>query len=186
MKRASVKETAESNAVDVLLIEMIREGNELAWKSLLDRHWSRVFAVALRIVGHHECAEDVRQDVFLQLIRRRELFNGVHGNVGGWLAASARNRSIDLLRQRRHMDSTHDRDYPSLEDFERVSEHKLMMAQLTPLMRELPERQQKLLHMSFFLGFSHSEIAKRTQYPLGTVKTIIRSALDQLRNRVAA
>lgn len=105
-----MEEFLEGDAPDVLLIEMIQQGSELAWRSLLDRHWSKVFAVALRVVRHIECAEDVRQDVFLQLIRRPELFDGVHGNVGGGLAASARNRSIDLLRQRRNMDSTHGRE----------------------------------------------------------------------------
>ena len=180
------KETIEQETSDAVLIARMQQGNERAWALLLKRYSGRVFGSAYRILGDRACAEDVKQEVFLHLLTKPALFASVRGNLGSWLATSAKNRSIDLLRQRRPMDSIHERDFASAEDFGRMSEHRLVMGKLIPLMEDLPQEQQELLHMSFFLGFSHSEIAAQTQRPLGTVKTVIRSALDQLRSRVAA
>src|SRR5437762_10506503 len=68
---------------------------------LYDRYSSIVYAVALRVLGDTGAAEDVLQEVFLQLWRNPSAFDAARGSLGAWLAVITRNRAIDSLRKRR-------------------------------------------------------------------------------------
>src|SRR5947209_2773950 len=79
----------------------IRSGDESAMAALYDRYSSIVYAVGLRVLADTGAAEDVLQDVFMQLWRNPGVFDASRGNLGAWLAVIARNRAIDTLRKRR-------------------------------------------------------------------------------------
>src|SRR5271169_782621 len=79
----------------------MKSGDQSALAELYDRYSSLVYSVALRVLGDTGAAEDVLQEVFLQLWRNPELFDSSRGNLAPWLAVIARNRSIDGLRKRR-------------------------------------------------------------------------------------
>ena len=83
------------------LVWAIRSGDESAMATLYDRYSGLVYAVALRVLGETGAAEDVLQEVFLQLWRNPAAFDSSRGNLGAWLAVIARNRAIDGLRKRR-------------------------------------------------------------------------------------
>src|SRR5438477_11777505 len=68
---------------------------------LYDRYSSIVYSVALRVLGDTGAAEDVLQEVFMQLWRNPQVFDASRGNLGAWLAVITRNRAIDSLRKRR-------------------------------------------------------------------------------------
>ena len=89
--------TADDNA----LVAAIRSGDQSAMGALYDRYSSIVYSVALRVLGDTGAAEDVLQDVFMQLWRNPGAFDASRGNLGAWLAVITRNRSIDALRKRR-------------------------------------------------------------------------------------
>src|SRR5262245_56877618 len=76
--------------------------------ALYDRYSSIVYAVALRVLQDTGAAEDVLQDIFMQLWRKPGAFDASRGNMGAWLAVIARNRSVDALRKRRPADDIED------------------------------------------------------------------------------
>ena len=88
-------------ATDVSLVSAIRSGDEGAMATLYDRYSSIVYAVGLRVLGDTGAAEDILQDVFMQLWRNPGVFDASRGNLGAWLAVITRNRAIDTLRKRR-------------------------------------------------------------------------------------
>src|SRR3984893_5453320 len=79
----------------------MRSGDESAMVKLYDRYSSIVYAVALRVLGDTGAAEDVLQEVFMQLWRNPGVFDSSRGNLGAWLGVISRNRAIDSLRRRR-------------------------------------------------------------------------------------
>ena len=83
------------------LVWAIRSGDESAMATLYDRYSGLVYAVALRVLGDTGAAEDVLQEVFMQLWRNPAAFDSSRGNLGAWLGVIARNRAIDGLRKRR-------------------------------------------------------------------------------------
>src|SRR5690349_6272190 len=85
----------------MVLVSAIRAGDQSAMATLYDRYSSVVYSVALRVLGETGAAEDVLQDVFLQLWRNPSAFDASRGNLGAWLAVISRNRAIDALRKRK-------------------------------------------------------------------------------------
>src|SRR5215467_6819674 len=85
---------------DAALIARLRAGDDTAMADLYDRYSGIVYGVALRVLGDTTAAEDVLQEVFLQLWRNPRAFNADRGSLAPWLAVIARNRAIDLLRKR--------------------------------------------------------------------------------------
>src|SRR5580692_12942238 len=88
-------------ADDMRLVARTRAGDQQAMSELYDRYSKVVYAVSLRVLQDTGAAEDVLQDVFLQLWRNPDAFDASRGNLAAWLAVIARHRAIDRLRQRR-------------------------------------------------------------------------------------
>src|SRR2546425_5526743 len=86
---------------DATLLLMVQKGDEAAMASLFDRYSKVVYSVALRVLRDPASAEDVLQEIFMQIWRNPEGFIATRGSLGGWLAVVSRNRSIDALRRRR-------------------------------------------------------------------------------------
>jgi RNA polymerase sigma-70 factor (ECF subfamily) len=166
---------------DSVLLARVHRGEEQAMASLFDRYSKVVYSVALRVLRDPAAAEDVLQEIFLQVWRSPEGFHATRGSLGGWLAVVARNRSIDLLRRRRPTESVEDVMLASPCNLGAESERNLMTEKVRGLIVTLPQEQRKTLEMAFFDGLTHAEIAEMTGEPLGTVKTRIRSALLVLR-----
>ncbi len=166
---------------DLDLLRRIRGGDQGAMVSLFDRHSPLVYAVALRVLSDPAGAEDVMQDIFLRIWRIRPVMEAPSGSLTGWFAVIARNRAIDQLRRRRHEDAPEDVVLLSPVDVAAEGEHNVLMARARTMMEALPEEQQTVLHLAFFDGLSHSEIAEKLQSPLGTIKTRLRRAVLTLR-----
>jgi RNA polymerase sigma-70 factor (ECF subfamily) len=171
---------------DGSLLNRIHGGDQQAMVMLFDRHSSVVYAVALRVLGDPAAAEDVMQDTFLRIWRKPPVMETENATLAGWFAVLARNRAIDQLRRRRHSESPDDVVLLSSVDVAAESEHNLLLARARIMMQELPEEQQTVLHLAFFDGLSHSEIAERLQSPLGTIKTRLRRAVLTLRKAAQA
>ena len=90
---------------DAALLAKVQRGDETAMASLLDRYAKIVYSVALRVLRDPASAEDVLQEVFMQIWRNPNSFIATRGSLGGWLAVVARNRSIDALRRKRPSES---------------------------------------------------------------------------------
>lgn len=170
---------------DSLLVAAIRSGDERAMTELYDRYSGIVYSVALRVLGDTGAAEDVLQEVFMQLWRNPGLFDSSRGNLAPWLAVIARNRAIDALRKRRPETDIEDVVVSVESDLAGEAERNIAMGKVRSVLSAMPAAQRSALEMAYFEGLSHSEISERTGEPLGTIKTRIRSGLLALRKAFA-
>ncbi len=178
--------TAAPVTDDGRLLQRVRQGDQSAMAEIFDRYGRAVYSVALRILKDTGHAEDVMQEIFLQIWRNSDSFVQGRGSLGAWLVVVARNRSIDLLRRRKPVDSVDDVILASSGNLASEVEHHAMMEKVQKVLKDLPAEQQRSMELAFFEGLSHSEIAEKTGDPLGTVKTRIRLALITLRKAFQA
>lgn len=166
---------------DADLLARVQRGEESAMAAIYDRYSRIVYSVALRVLRDPASAEDILQEVFMQMWRSPAKFVAARGSLGGWLAVVARNRSIDRLRRRRPTEQVEEMNIAALGNLADEAERTLLMERCRTVIVQLPPEQRKTLEMAFFDGLTHSEIADMTGDPLGTVKTRIRSAVMTLR-----
>lgn len=182
----TVNNPPSSTQDDAALLALVRRGDESAMASLFDRYSKIVYSVALRVLRDPASAEDVLQEIFMQIWRNPDGFVATRGSLGGWLAVVSRNRSIDALRRKRPAECFDEMTFASNYNLADEAERNSMMEKAREVIYHLPAEQRKTLEMAFFDGLTHSEIAEMTGDPLGTVKTRIRSALTTLRKAFTA
>ena len=171
---------------DAELLTRVQHGDERAMAVLFDRYSKIVYSVALRVLRDTASAEDVMQEIFMQIWRNPNSFVAAKGSLGGWLAVVSRNRSIDTLRRKRPSEQVEEMNLASSTNLADEAERSILMERARAAVRLLPVEQRKTLEMAFFDGLTHSEIAEMTGDPLGTVKTRIRSGLLALRKAFQA
>ena len=170
---------------DARLILAIRSGSEQAIGELYDLYSSLVYSVALRVLRDAGSAEDVLQEVFMQLWRNPAAFDSSRGSLPAWLSVIARNRAIDSLR-RRHPEADWCDVIVSVEyDLTGNAERQRSIEKVRETLSGMPAAQRSALEMAFFEGLTHREIAAKVGDPLGTVKTRIRSGLLALRRALS-
>jgi RNA polymerase sigma-70 factor, ECF subfamily len=174
---------AASNVVstDAMLVSAIRSGDEQAMAQLYERYSAIVYSVALRVLGDTAAAEDILQDVFMQLWRSSGMFDASRGSLSGWLAVMARNRAIDSLRKRRPETDISEVVVSIEPDLATSAGWSHALEKIRSALGKIPSPQRSALEMSFFEGLTHTEIAAKTGEPLGTIKTRIRTGLLALR-----
>lgn len=171
---------------DAALLSAIRSGSQDAMGQLYDRYSSVVYAVALRVLGDAAAAEDVLQEIFLQLWRNPGSFDASRGDLAPWLAVVTRNRSVDMLRKRRPQAELSETVVSVEPDLAADADRSRIAEKIRATLAGMPAAQRSALEMAYFEGYSHSEIAEKTGEPLGTIKTRIRAALMLLRRTVEA
>ncbi len=178
---------------DIALVERIVHKDTDALSSLYDRYSRLVFSVALKILSNQEAAEEVTQDVFVQVWHKADTYNAFQGKLITWITSIARNRAIDQYRRTNVRpegnsisweDCCDDRsDEANGVESNVIDGHQRRQIQNAIL--ELPEDQRQALSLAFFRGMTHQEIAMELDQPLGTVKTRIRLALLKLRTLIS-
>jgi RNA polymerase sigma-70 factor, ECF subfamily len=166
---------------DAALVSAIHSGDQSAMAQLYDRYSSIVYSVALRVLADTGAAEDVLQEVFLQLWRNPGAFNASRGQLGAWLSVITRNRAIDFLRKRRPETDIEDVIVAVEPDLSGEVQRAGALQKIRTLLGSMPSAQRSALEMAFFEGLTHSEISQKTGEPLGTIKTRIRAGLLMLR-----
>ncbi len=182
---ASKQEKLEDSA----LLKAISDGSSAALSELYDRYGRLVYSLAYQVNGDSGTAEEVTQEVFLQVWHKAATYQSEQGKVLSWLASVARHRAIDALRRKNARPEGHrlewqDGDEPDLVDpasVEEDAELSLRGAAVRRALTQLPEEQRHALALAFFSGMTHQEISDTTGEPLGTVKTRIRLAMQKLR-----
>ena len=182
----STVKTRTAPEKDADLLTRVQKGDERAMSVLFDRYSKIVYSVALRVLRDTASAEDVMQEIFMQIWRNPNSFIATKGSLGGWLVVVSRNRSIDTLRRKRPSEQVEEMNLASSTNLADEAERAIMTERARAGMQQLPVEQRKTLEMAFFDGLTHSEIAEMTGEPLGTVKTRIRSALLTLRKAFQA
>lgn len=177
----------EDPRVDIVLLDRIVARDEAAVGELYDRHHRLLFGLILRIVRDRSEAEELLQEVFLQVWTRAETYNVALGSPAGWLVRIARNRAIDRLRanavrvRAAGAAPAWPDAPPTPETSAALSERQRAVADA---LEALPPEQRLLIEQAYFLGLTQAELAERFNLPLGTVKTRIRSGMSALRERL--
>lgn len=172
---------------DSALIEGIMARDENALSMVYDRYSGMVFSVLLRILKDSQAAEEVLQDLFLQLWGDAQRFDSSRGALPAWLMVIARNRAISRLRGRNRralVESSEDLaavTAPWLNNVEQEAARAEIIGKLRAAIRAMPREQQEVVELAYFEGMTQTEIAARTGTPLGTVKTRMRTAIQSLR-----
>ncbi|HLY40403.1 MAG TPA: sigma-70 family RNA polymerase sigma factor [Terracidiphilus sp.] len=169
---------------DESLLNRVCAKDRGAMAELFERYSGMVYSVAFRILRDPGNAEDVMQDVFFKVWRQPGSFLIGRGSLGAWLAVVARNRAIDLVRNRKPSDAIDEVVLPAKTDLSAEIERNAIIEKVRGFLAGLPPEQRISLEMAFFEGLSHAEISARTGDPLGTVKSRIRSALILLRKAI--
>jgi RNA polymerase sigma-70 factor, ECF subfamily len=173
-------------ASDLELFQALKQGQIDALGKLYDRYASLVYGLALRILSNTEEAEEIAQDVFLNLWKR-DIYNPDRGSLSSFLITLTRSRSIDKLRSRNTRTRFFQRWSQSLgtETTLATPLEQASVDERSQLIREalgkLPNTERQVLEIAYYEGLSQSEIAKRLDTPLGTVKTRSRKGLLRLR-----
>jgi RNA polymerase sigma-70 factor (ECF subfamily) len=176
--------TPESGLDDLDLLSQIATGDQNAMSVFFDRYSGMVYSVALRVLRDAGEAEDVMQEIFIQIWQNPQSYVAGRGSLGGWLVVTARNRSIDKLRRRKPTDPVELFTLPSPLNLAQESERNLLIEKIQNAMTRLRAEQRSSLQLAFFEDLTHSEIAEKTGDPLGTIKTRIRLALIAIRKEL--
>ena len=178
---------------DAALVQQLLRRDVRAFEQLYDRHSRIVYGLVLRILQQGSTAEEVVQDVFLQLWRNASQYQASRGPFVPWLLTLARNRALDQLRlkgerQRRREEQTEEVPEVAIAapEYERALDEKRRAEHVRALMSSLPASQKQCIELAYFEGLSHSEIAEKLQEPLGTVKSWIRNGLIRLKEGLRA
>ncbi len=173
------------------LMARVARGDERGLAELYDATSHRVYGLALHILRERGAAEEATLDVYTQVWRRGTQYDPQRGRAIGFLLTLARNRALDLLRNRsRRPDSEETLEEVSQladprQDPEMAVRDVLAAQRLQVALASLPRDQRIALAAAYFGGLSHSEVAKALGQPLGTVKTRIRDGLIALRRVLA-
>ncbi|MEL6331300.1 MAG: sigma-70 family RNA polymerase sigma factor [Cyanobacteria bacterium J06554_1] len=181
--------TDDTVSSDAALLASLRAGQVESLRTLYQRYGRLVYTLSRRILHSDEEAEEITQDVFLTLWNK-DAYQAERGSLSRYLVVLARSRSIDKLRSQ----TSHR---------QRLHKWHLMMADVSPTpldvatlnergertrqaLANLSDNERQVIEIAYYEGLSQSEIAKRLNIPLGTVKSRSRQALRKLRQSLQA
>lgn len=167
------------------LITQVAQGNENAFLTIYDRYASRVHGLTLHMLGDPMLAEEATQDTFLKVWSRARDYLAERGPFLPWLLTIARRVALDRLRLEARRPLLSDSNNPeeswhAIPDLDSLSEEARWRS-LYFAVQSLPPDQRKAVELAYYQGLSQSEIAGVLGWPLGTVKTRLRAALEKLR-----
>ncbi|MBK7678465.1 MAG: sigma-70 family RNA polymerase sigma factor [Chitinophagaceae bacterium] len=167
------------------LVALLQQRNEKAFGYLYDNYSGALYGIVNSIVTDTEIANDVLQNVFVNIWRKIELYDAQKGRLFTWMLNIARNAAIDEVRSKGFRDSQKNQSLSENINFEgAITAPAIEDVGLKKVVTKLKGELRVLVDMSYFQGFTHEEISKALDIPLGTVKTRIRSALTQLRTMI--
>jgi RNA polymerase sigma-70 factor, ECF subfamily len=177
-----------SSVPDEALMKAVSRRRYDALAELYDRHGKRLRATIDGVVHEEAEADDVLQEIFIQIWEEAARYSPKAGKPLGWMVTIARRRAIDRLRRRQAYSRARER-YQKRVTHEtssstREADEVFMLNDLRLFLKEcmriLPRLQREAVELAFFKGLSHREIAAATHAPLGTVKTRLELGLQKL------
>jgi RNA polymerase sigma-70 factor (ECF subfamily) len=168
---------------DALIAALV--GRDLtALATLYDRYGRIAYALAYRILGESEAAEDVVHDGFISAWRGAGSYRSERGNVRGWFLSIVHHRAVDVLRRKttfRPAPLEIAEQRPAEDDTAAEATRNLEHATVRAALEALPAAQRRTIELAYFGGYTHVELAQIMGVPLGTVKGRMRIGLQKLR-----
>ena len=173
------------------LMQLVRKGDNTAFAIIYERHSTASFSLAYRMTQNRNAAEDVVQEAFLSLWRSNARYDRARGSVRTWVLGIVHNRAIDALRRsighdkRRASDEGLEERFEARERTEVEVGRRAEAKEVRTALETLPTEQCRVIELAYFRGFTHSEIAKMLDTPIGTVKGRMRLGLEKMRHQLA-
>jgi RNA polymerase sigma-70 factor (ECF subfamily) len=179
---------------EIELLRRVGQGDRKSFEDLYDRFCGVLFSTALQILNDHREAEDVVQEVFVQIWDKAKLYDAARGKPLTWAMTLTRNKAIDRLRsaQRRYRlqdqveKETKVTNQVALKDSSEEVEILEKSRMIRAAVMELSKEQREAIELAFFSGLTQNEIAQELNQPLGTVKARIRRGMLRLKEMIAA
>ncbi len=174
---------------DLDLMQAIQAENPDALAQLYDRYNGILKALILRVVHNEAEADDLLQEIFMEIWNQAKNFSAQKGKPLGWMVTLARRRAIDGLRKKQAYARAEERLQNEIEQqpdawVHNATEEAIVLSDTRVLIRKvingLPPAQQQAIDLAFFNGMSQREIAAKTNTPLGTVKTRLELGLKKI------
>ena len=164
------------------LVSALKAKDDQAFSYLYDHYSGSLYSIILQIVKIPEVADDVLQEVFINVWRKMDTYDHMKGRLFTWMLNISRNASIDMLRSKSYQNSQKNQEITdNVYGRDQVTQTSIDSIGLTKFLGKLRPEQRVLIELAYFKGYTHDEIAEIEDIPLGTVKTRIRNALLQLR-----
>ena len=170
-----------------LLLRRSARGDEQSFAALYDATARRVFGLVLRVVRDHAMSEEVTQEVYLDVWRTASRFDPAKGSALSWLMTIAHRAAVDRVRSSeasRRRDDAHATATQAVEFDEtaEAAQASLEAQRVRKALETLTEAQRSAVELAYLGGYTHTEVAKLLDLPLGTAKTRIRDGLIRLRD----
>ena len=163
------------------LVSLLKQRSQQVYSYLYDNYAGALYSTIVGIVSDTELANDVLQEVFVKIWRQIDSYDAKKGRLFTWMLNIARNASIDTIRSKGFQNSRANRELTeNVYESAGSVETKTDTIGLRKIVAQLKEDWRVLVELSYFQGYTQDEIAGILQIPLGTVKTRMRSALQQL------
>jgi len=166
------------------LVSLLLQQNDQAFSYLYNNYSPALYGIINQIVPDKDIAADVLQEVFINIWKKISFYDENKGRLFTWMLNIARNAAIDKIRSKQYQNSLKNQPLPEIVNSimaNTVVNPQVNDIGLKKLINKLKQEYRELIELSYFQGFTHEEISKLLNLPLGTVKTRIRSALTQLR-----
>ncbi|HBS26721.1 MAG TPA: RNA polymerase subunit sigma-24 [Gammaproteobacteria bacterium] len=169
------------------LLGLCAQGDEQAFSRLYTMTSPKLFSLCLRLMKSKAAAEEVLQEGFVKIWTKSGTFDRSKASALTWMTTVVRNRALDVLRSKKSRPVEVDMEYEGM-DF--ASEDLTPLAtvgmgwsaeRISKCMEELQETQRKSILMAYYYGYTHEEISRKLEAPLGTVKAWVRRGIDRLR-----
>ena len=178
---------------EIALLRQVAHGDRVGFEKLYDRFSGVLFSTAYRVLNNQEAAEDVLQDVFIQIWEKAPLYDPARGKPMTWAVTLTRNKAIDRLRamqRRSRLQDDVQRESETFEQFDdRSSFEAVASGETSQLVREaiqkLSKDQRQAIELAFFSSLTQTEIAERLKEPLGTIKARIRRGMLKLKDVIS-
>lgn len=166
------------------LVSLLKSRDSKAFSYLYDNYSASLYTIIAQLVDDIEIANDVLQEVFINIWRKIESYDPAKGRLFTWMLNIARNASIDTLRSRTYQNIRKNQSLQENNDWTDAGKPDSVNVDnigLKRIVERLKKEHRVLIELAYFKGYTHEEIAQIEDIPLGTVKTRIRNALMQLR-----
>lgn len=176
-------------AVNNALLEQVSQGSKQAFSELYDNMSPRIHGLVLRIIKDAAQAEEVTQEVFLEIWQIAPQYNPTKGSAASWMLTIAHRRTVDRVRSaesaRQRDVKIGIRDYAdSYDDVADTVDTHMQTEKVTQALNRLTAIQKETVVLAYYKGYSHKEIAESLSIPVGTVKTRLRDGMIRLRDEL--
>jgi len=177
----------DRNVAPERLLQAIQAGSTEAFAQFYERYAPLVYQIALRITGDQMEAEDLCHDIFVEVYRTAGQYQASRGSVEAWLAVKTRSRGLDRLRRRKRQVAIDPVQLPSKAAVVTPEEavlHKLTRESVRDALIRLPEAQRQAVCGLYLESQTQQQLADRMGRPLGTIKSLIRYGLNNVRKQL--